>query len=105
MARQLESKISKDCIEYLDNLKKLGYPLYYEHRSGSGGFNYKKGIPDLYVVIRSTHIECEIKTPYGKLSPMQEKWRDRFLKWGTPYINPRSVTEFVVFIDYYLKEQ
>jgi hypothetical protein len=102
MAKQLELKISDKCLNYLDQLKKEGYPLFYEHRSGSGGFNYKKGIPDMYIVIGVIHIECEMKTPYGHLSTMQVKWRDRLIKNGTPYINPRSFEEFKTFIDSYL---
>lgn len=102
MSKQLEAKISTKCAEYLNELKDKGVPLYWEHRSGSGGFAYKKGIPDMYIVIGPVHIECEMKTPYGHLSIMQVKWRDRFLHNGTPYINPRSFEEFKEFIDKYI---
>ena len=102
MAKQLESKISSKCLKYLDDLKAKGVPLEYFHRSGTGGFSYKKGIPDMYIIIGSIHIECEMKTPAGHLSIMQEKWRDRFIRNGTPYINPRSFDGFKFFIDYYV---
>lgn len=102
MSKQLESKISEKCLKYLTELKGRGVPLEWFHRSGTGGFAYKKGIPDMYIIIGSTHIECEMKTPYGHLSIMQEKWRDRFIRNGTPYINPRSFDEFKAFIDKYV---
>lgn len=101
MAKQLESKISSKCLDYLKELKDRGVPIEWFHRSGIGGFSYKKGIPDMYIIVGSTHIECEMKTPFGHLSVMQEKWRDRFIRFGTPYINPRSFEEFKAFIDAY----
>lgn len=102
MAKQLEAKISEKCLKYLDQLKLEGVPLEYFHRSGSGGFQYKKGIPDMYIVIGPVHIECEMKTPYGHLSIMQVKWRDRFVRNGTPYINPHTFEEFKSYIDQFL---
>ena len=104
MSKQAESKIADKCLKYLKELKEGGSPLYFEHRSGSGGFNYKKGIPDMFIVIGSTHIECELKTPIGHLSAMQIKYRNMFLSWGTPYICPRSFEEFKSFIDAYLNK-
>ena len=98
MAKQLETNISKDCLKLLDNLIDQGYPIYYEHRSGSGGFNYKKGIPDLFVVINGKHIECEMKTPYGSRTSMQEKWAYKFIKLGIAYVCPASFAEFKDYI-------
>ena len=102
MSKQLEAKISEKCLEYLKELKDRGVPIEWFHRSGSGGFQYKKGIPDMYIVIGLIHIECEMKTPTGHLSSMQIKWRDRFIRNGTPYVNPRSFQEFKEFIDVYV---
>lgn len=94
MAKQIESEITADCLKLLDNLQANGYNVYYEHRSGGGGFNYKKGIPDLFIVINGKHIECEMKTPIGERSPMQEKWEMKFERLGIRYICPRTFTEF-----------
>lgn len=102
MAKQLEAKISEKCLKYLQALKDMGVPLEWFHRSGSGGFQYKKGIPDMYIVIGPVHIECEMKTPAGHLSTMQVKWRDRFIRNGTPYLNPHTFDEFKTFIDKYI---
>lgn len=98
MAKQLESNISKECLKWLDELIDKGYPIYYEHRSGSGGFNYKKGIPDLFIVANGRHIECEMKTPYGSRSPMQEKWAYKFGQLGIAYMCPTSFEEFKEYI-------
>lgn len=103
MSKQPESKIADKCLDYLFALKEGGAPIYFEHRSGSGGFAYKKGIPDLFIVIGSTHIECELKTPAGHLSALQEKYKMIFEQMGTPYINPHSFEEFKSFLLPYLK--
>jgi len=94
MSRQQESKITGKCLKYLDKLKESGVFIYYEHRSGQGGFSYKKGIPDLFIVINSVHIECEFKTESGKLSTMQEKYKLMFERLKIPYICPHSFEEF-----------
>ena len=99
MSKQPETKIAKKCLDYLELLHTNGVDIYWEHRSGSGGFSYKKGLPDLFIVIGPTHIECELKTPAGHLSTLQEKWKYRFTLMGTPYINPHSFEEFKSFID------
>lgn len=94
MVKQVESYIADKCLDYI---KKLN--LFYDHRSGSGGFNYRKGIPDTYIVVNGIHVECELKTPFGSRSPLQEKWATRFKEWNIPYICPRSFEEFKEFID------
>lgn len=102
-ARQVESIITTKCIKILDDLKKANQPIYYEHRSGAGGFNYKKGIPDLFIVINGQHIECEMKTQAGYLSPMQEKWKMKCEQLNILYVCPHSVDEFKEFIFSILK--
>ena len=103
MARQVETNISQECLKLLDNLIDNGYPIYYEHRSGSGGFNYKKGIPDMFIVINGMHVECEMKTDSGRRSPMQEKWAMKFERLGVKYICPKSFVEFRDYIMSLLK--
>ena len=98
-----EAKLTNQIIKYLDSLVDKGLPLFYEHRSGTGGFNYKKGIPDFYVVLRGRHLEVELKTQNGKLSSMQEKFKYRCEKiWLIPYCCPRSLEEFKKFLEEYL---
>ena len=99
MAKQLEAKISEKCLKYLQELKDRGVPIEWFHRSGSGGFAYKKGIPDMYIVLGPFHIECEMKTPYGHLSTMQVTWKNRFIRLGTPYLNPTTFEEFKTYLD------
>ena len=100
-----ETSLAEKVIKYLDTLQEEGLPLFYEHRSGSGGYNYKKGIPDLYLVINGIHIECELKTEEGKLSTMQEKFRWRCKsEWKMDYVCPRSLEEFKTFLDPYIKK-
>ena len=99
MAKQQEGIISTKCLKYLDELKTKGVPLEYFHRSGSGGFQYKKGIPDIYIIIGPYHIECEMKTPWGHLSTRQVYYKNKFARMGTPYINPKSFEEFKEYID------
>lgn len=102
-ARQLESLITSKCTKILDDLRAKDYPVYYEHRSGGGGYSYKKGIPDLFIVINGMHIECEMKTAFGHLSPMQEKWKMKCEKLNIIYMNPHSVDEFKEFVFRLLK--
>lgn len=95
-----ETALTKQVIAYLDDLhEKRGLPIYYEHRSGSGGLSYKKGSPDLFVVVGGVHIECELKTPKGKRSTSQDKWKYRCeSEWQIPYCNPHTFQEFVDFL-------
>lgn len=93
-----ESKLARDFIKWLDELIEQGKPVYYEHRSGSGGFNYHRGVPDLFIVIEGLHIECELKAPDGKLSGDQEKFRWKCERRGTPYLCPRTFEEATDYI-------
>lgn len=84
-------------VEYLEKLESMKFPLYHERRQ-AGGFSYKKGIPDLYAVYDGIHIEIEVKDPKGKLSTMQEKWRDRCKRLNILYICAKSLDEFKEFM-------
>lgn len=79
-----EKKVQNEILKYLDKLEKDGYKVFHQRRQ-AGGFNYKKGIPDIYCVVNGKHIEIEVKKPGGKLSTMQEKFRDKCellnIKW------------------------
>ena len=95
-----EADLTDQVVDYLELLHMRGVPIYWEHRSGSGGFSYKKGTPDFFVVIRGLHIECELKAPHGKLSTMQEKFKWRCeTEWEMLYVCPKSIEEFIKFIE------
>jgi len=102
MSRQAESKLANKCINYLETLIDNGLPVYYEHRSGGGGFNYRKRIPDLFLVLDGVHVECELKTPKGRRSTLQEKWAMRFELLHIKYICPHTFEEFKEYIDTFL---
>ena len=73
-----EQKLQNKIEKYLKELAKNNQPVFFEKRQ-AGGFNYKIGIPDLYIVINGYHIEFEIKkSKGGKLSVSQLKWMERF---------------------------
>lgn len=99
----LETAIANKVLAWLKQKSKEGAPLFWEHRSGSGGFSYKKGVPDLYVVVNGRHLEIELKTPTGRLSPMQEKFKWRCeSEWNMPYLCPRSAEEAIEFVSSFL---
>lgn len=72
-----EQKVQNDIERHLKEWQKQGVPIFFEKRQ-AGGFNYKKGIPDLYVVLNGVHVEFEIKKPNGKPSTMQLLWQKKF---------------------------
>lgn len=93
-----ETKIKNKILDYLKSLRESGAPIFYERRQ-AGGASYKKGIPDIYFVWKGIHVEVEVKQAKGELSTMQEKFRDRCLRIGTPYIlamSKEDVEEFIM---------
>ena len=104
MVKQLESLITDKCLRYLDDLIAQDKPIFYEHRSGSVGFSYKKGIPDTWFTVNGIHVECELKTPYGHRSTLQEKYELIFKSRNIRYICPKSFEEFKEYVDKILSE-
>lgn len=80
-----EKKILNSITTYFKKYRDLGYPIYIERRQ-AGGFAYKEGAADLYVVINGQHIEIETKASTGKQRSMQVKWEQRCKSWNIPYI-------------------
>ena len=104
--RQKESGIAGKITAWLTQRMKEGAPLYFEHRSGAGGFNYRKGVPDLWAAVNGAHIEIEVKTPDGELSPLQEKFRWRCEEiFHCAYIAPRSSEEAIAFLERFLTRE
>lgn len=74
----LEKKIQSDIVNYIKRLQEKKYPIYYEKRQ-AGGFNYRKGVADLWIVYNGIHFEIEVKRKDGKMSEMQ-KLQQRIFK-------------------------
>lgn len=73
-----EKKVQNSIVDFFKELEKDGLPVKCFRRE-AGGFAYKKGLPDLYACVNGYHVEIEVKRKGGKLSTMQEKWRDKFI--------------------------
>lgn len=97
-----ESKLTEKLLSRIDELIKKGYPLYWEHRSGSGGFNYRKGVADLFLVVNGTHIEIELKAKKGKRSTAQEKFAYKCQLRNIPYICSNDLEELKSYIKKFL---
>lgn len=99
-----EKTVQDDITDYIDYLEDLGYPIWYERRQPNG-FNYKKGVPDLFVVYNGIHIEVEVKQPDGERGPLQEKWEKRCNdKYKCEYICIDSFLEFKKYINLLIYE-
>lgn len=92
-----EKSVQNSIINYCKKLADKGFPIMYERRQ-AGGFSYKMGIPDLYVVINGIHIEIEVKRPGGQLRPMQEKFRDKCYKLHIAYLCADNLDDVKLFI-------
>ena len=99
-----EGKIKSDIVKYLSSLKKQKYPIDYDCRQ-AGGFAYRMGLPDIYVVYKWYHIEIEVKVPnQGKLSAMQEKRAEKYKLMKTPHIIATSVNDVKQLMSHFLDE-
>lgn len=97
-----EKMIQSKIIAYLSKLADEGHPIFYERRQ-AGGFSYKKGLPDIYVVYNGKHIEVEVKQPGGQLSPMQETWARLFKQLGIIHYVADDVEKFKQFMNEIMK--
>lgn len=92
-----EKIIQNSIINYLKKLENEGEKIFYQRRQ-AGGFNYHKGLPDIYVVYNGLHIEIEVKAEKGKQSEMQIKWQKRFEKLNIKYICCKNVDDLKEFL-------
>lgn len=88
-----EKKVQNEIIKLLKSKD-----LFFERRQ-AGGFSYKKGIPDLYAVVKGQHLEIEVKKPGGKLSPMQEKFRDMCSAKNILWICVENITQLEILLN------
>lgn len=93
-----EKEVQNAIISYFKNLRDKGIDNYVERRQ-AGGFSYKIGLPDLWVIIQGRHIEIEVKQANGNLRATQEKWAKRFEQLGVIYICAKSVDDVKDVID------
>lgn len=95
MEKVLQGKV----ISHLKALKKQGVPIFWEKRQ-AGGFNYKKGLPDIYIVLNGRHIELELKTPNKTkfIRPEQLMRMREFELMGVPVLVSNDLEEIKTFI-------
>ena len=93
-----EKEVQNQIVAYFKRLNDAGINNYVERRQ-AGGFSYKMGLPDLFVVIFGKHIEIEVKQPGGQPRATQEKWARRFTEMGAIYLCADSVIDVIDLIE------
>ena len=95
-----ERLILNKTIGYLKKLISKGYSIYYERRQ-AGGFNYKIGLPDLWLVINGYHYEIEFKSDENKIYYRTEQlyWLNKFNKINIESIISNKWEDIKKFID------
>lgn len=94
-----EAKVKSSITNYFKKLQDEGIPIYWDCRQ-AGGFAYKMGAPDIYVVLNGVHIEIEVKQQHGSRRAMQEKFAERCDKlWNIKYLCSYSLVETKAFIE------
>lgn len=85
-AKLTEADIQRQIKEYL---QWHGWFVVKIHQS-LGSY---RGIADLYALKDGQHIWIEVKTPNGRLSEYQEKFRDDVISHGGKYIVARGIED------------
>ena len=96
----MEKNLLKNVINFLKKLESEGKSVFWERRQ-AGGFNYRIGIPDLYVVTNGIHKEIELKDPKLKqfeYKPEQVLWQNKFKKVNIESIISNDFEEIKTFI-------
>lgn len=84
-----EGYVKKNIVKFLDSIPNLKYEL-----RQAGGFNYKKGRPDLWFVYNGRHYEVEVKAPGGYPGSLQLKAESEFKAAGAQYWRGESSADF-----------
>lgn len=93
MKKGEEKKVQDSIIKYFKD-----HNIFFERRVVSG-FNYKKGIPDLYCVYKGRHVEIEVKKERGgALSTLQLKWSRYFKTHNIYYILAKRDIDVINFL-------
>lgn len=100
-----EKRVQIQIIDYLDSLKEEGLPLEWFRRDAIGP-NYKKGLPDIWVITNGRHIEIEVKAPgcINERSAKQIEWEKRFNACRIPYMVVDSLERFKELFSLYKRE-
>lgn len=96
----MEKNLLKNVTNFLKKLENEGKPVFWERRQ-AGGFNYRIGIPDLYVVTNGIHKEIELKDSKLKqfeYKPEQVLWQNKFKKVNIESIISNDFEEIKSFI-------
>lgn len=95
-----ERLILNKTINYLKKLSKEKLNVYWERRQ-AGGYNYKIGLPDLWLVINGYHYEIEFKSDEEKIYYKSEQlyWQNKFKKIKIESIISNNWEEIKKFID------
>lgn len=88
--------VQKPILKFLKEYQAKDPSLEFFRRE-AGGFAYKKGLPDLWILYRGVHVEVECKDEDGEPDPLQLKWEERLKRAGALYCRPHSFTEFKEF--------
>lgn len=95
MAQTPEGKVKKQITDWLDRYRETHHLEYF--RRDAIGFNYKEGLPDLWLVCNGKHLEIETKAPGGSPSGPQLKWEARFKRCGSLYWRGHSLADFIAY--------
>lgn len=92
-----EGPIQKAILDYL-TLKK-----YFHWRNNSGAMKTERsfvrfgtpGSPDIFLLRNGFLWGIEVKSPTGKLSPLQKDFRERMIEAGGTYVTARSLDDVI----------
>lgn len=87
-----EATITRQIIAVLKQQKAAGRNVWWF--KVHGGPMQRAGVPDLYVLVDGVSIWVEIKTPAGRVSPLQERTIEQIGRAGGRTAVVRSVEEF-----------
>jgi Holliday junction resolvase len=87
-----ESQLQSNCIKYLKEKD-----IYHVNVHGSGWTG--KGTPDLLICHKGKFVAVELKVGNNDLQADQIVRRNRILKSGGQYCCPKSLEEFIKFME------
>lgn len=84
-----EDKVKKKITDYCDQ-----HDIYWERRQAMA-IAYRKGLPDLWMIVGGKHLECEVKAPGGSRSNLQYQKEKLLVSHGAEYICADNLDDFV----------
>lgn len=86
----------RDITRQIRGYLKMKVPCHWKQWQGLGS---TPGVPDVVGCYRGRFIGIEIKTPQGRMSPHQEKWRQLIEEAGGIYIMARSFEDVIAYFE------